>query len=271
MRYGKFKDFADYENLLRKFRKKSSLTNNYMLSDEIAYYISINKLFYHLSEYNAAILLEKETCFRVYYYINDLAERFIFSPEFNYAIEILYRGDLFYPKEEISYWQNCGFVPNLIRDFYIAKYSDMQLVEPNMNGVTIEYASTIDDVLYAMRLFNNSFDPYTGDYLDESLAPIFLEKRNLLLAYCDGLRKGACHFYEKNKVIYLGHLSVEISSRGKKIGTLLMNTLINSTVVNDRSRYALWVQRQNESAIKLYQNIGYKYNNKSTISLLNLK
>jgi GNAT superfamily N-acetyltransferase len=271
MAYNRIRDLNDYEALVQNYRNKGVLTNNYMLTDEVVCYISMNKLFYHHTEHNAVILLEKETCFRVYYYINDLAEKIFLSSDYSYAIEILYRGDSFYPEKEALYWQDCGFTPHFIRDFYVAKYSDIRLVKRETYDVSIQYASTLDDVLYAIRLFNRLFDSYTGDYLDESLAPSLLQGRNILLAYCGGMRKGACHFYEKNKVIYLGHLAVEADARGKKIGSLLMNTMIDATAVDDKSRYALWVQRQNEGAIKLYQAIGYKYNNKSTISLLNLK
>lgn len=271
MAYQEFKNIDEYKDFCGKFKRKETCSNNYMLPDEVNELIIQHRLFYHSSEHNAFVLVEKDTCLRIYYYINEWSEPILFSADFSYAIEILYRGEKFYPEKEIAYWGNNGFSLHLVRDFYTARYADMQLPQLNIDDVVVKQAATLEDVLYAIRLFNSSFDSYTGDYIDESLASRLLEEQNIVIAYCKGIRKGACHFYEKSKVVYLGHLSVEADARGKKMGALLMNALINLTATDDKSRYALWVQHQNENAIKLYQHIGYKYANKSTVSLLKLK
>ena len=40
---------------------------------------------------------------------------------------------------------------------------------------------------------------------------------------------------------------------------------------NNKVRFSLWVQQQNQTAINMYQKKGFRYVNKSTISMLKLK
>ena len=38
--------------------------------------------------------------------------------------------------------------------------------------------------------------------------------------------------------------------------------------VSDKTRFMLWVQRQNAPAVSLYEKIGFKHNGKSSLSLI---
>ena len=47
-----------------------------------------------------------------------------------------------------------------------------------------------------------------------------------------------------------------------------MEAFIERNHADEKSRYMLWVQRQNVPAVNMYQQKGFKYINKSTISLI---
>ena len=60
-------------------------------------------------------------------------------------------------------------------------------------------------------------------------------------------------------------------ARGKGVGKALVDAFVErnkNPEKMEKTRYQLWVQRQNEAAVKMYQNKGFKYINKSTISLI---
>ena len=61
--------------------------------------------------------------------------------------------------------------------------------------------------------------------------------------------------------------------RGQGVGQALLDTFVewNSNIepeLKPKSRYMLWVQAQNAAAVGMYQKKGFKYMNKSTISMI---
>lgn len=266
----KISSLEEYTQLFERFKRTGSISNNYLLPDELGYYINTGTISYVEEGENIFYLVKQETCYRVYYQLNNLQRLVEFAHDDNYAIEILYRGGKCYPSQEIDYWEKCGFQVNLVRDFYQGVYSSMDVAGIN-NEVEISLAKNEIDVLNAIELFNQSFDSYTGDYVDESLISMIYENKQLLVAYIGGQAVGFCHFYEKNKAVYLAHIVVNKNYRGRKIGYQLVVAMIKSNMKDPKTRYTLWVQQKNESAVKMYQSIGYKYAGKSTISLLKTK
>jgi len=47
-----------------------------------------------------------------------------------------------------------------------------------------------------------------------------------------------------------------------------VESFIEQNMESEKTRYQLWVQRQNEPAVNMYQSKGFKFINKSTISLI---
>lgn len=270
MIFDKIFSLKQYTQLFERFKRIGSISNNYLLPDELEYYINTGRISYVEEGENIFYLVKQETCYRVYYQLNNLQRLVEFAHDNNYAIEILYRGEKCYPLREIDYWEKCGFQVNLVRDFYQGVYSNMNVAGINTE-VEISLAKNEVDVLNAIELFNQSFDSYTGDYVDESLTSMIYENKQLLVAYIDGRAVGFCHFYEKNKAVYLAHIVVNKNYRGRKIGYQLVVAMIKSNMKDPKTRYTLWVQQKNESAVKMYQSVGYKYAGKSTISLLKTK
>ena len=50
-----------------------------------------------------------------------------------------------------------------------------------------------------------------------------------------------------------------------------VQNIIKENMNNNKVRFSLWVQQQNQTAINMYQKKGFRYVNKSTISMLKLK
>ena len=140
-------------------------------------------------------------------------------------------------------------------------------------GVITELANNIDQVKTACELFNASFDALSGDFIPESAYEGLLLSNSILIAW-DIEKKtiyGALHQVKEGSVNVIGHVAVIKEARGRGVGKALIDTFVEWNKNNEnteKTRYQLWVQRQNEAAVKMYQNKGFKYINKSTISLI---
>ena len=92
---------------------------------------------------------KKDKCFRVYYYINDTAEQMLFDIFDDFVLEILYRGEKYYPVNEIKYWEYCGFSTHLIRDQYETQYRDLRVESRATRDIYIDFATELEDALFA--------------------------------------------------------------------------------------------------------------------------
>lgn len=269
MKLNKVTDYTRYVNIVNEFKQVGTISNDY-LQAEVSNLIAQELLYEYCTTKNAFLFVEKEGFFRMYYYLNDLSQITCFD-DVELVIEILFRGDVSSVNSEITYFEKCGFKKNLIRDQYAGRYSDfVNPVKPK--GVVIQEASTLDEVQWACELFNSSFDKWSGDYISINKYPILLNNGDILLAKdLHGNLLGATQRELKKGIVNWAHLAVISSARGMGIGTLLMDAFIERNHVDDRTRYMMWVQRQNSTAIRMYQHKGFKYIGKSTISMVKLK
>lgn len=255
-----------YLDIVGRYAQKGCVTNDY-IQREVERLIEQGGLFESCGERNAFLLVRKAKCFRVYYYLNDFDEPHDFNGE-ELVTEILYRGEAFFPQQEIGYLERNGFEKNLVRDQYGAMYKDL-VIGNVIDGVMIDKAQNIDDVKKACMLFNASFDEYSGDYIPENNCQALLENGDVIIAEdINGTFLGALHQTLENRVAWVAHLAVVQEARGKGVGKALLDHFIKSNHANDRSRYMLWVQKQNTPAVKMYQKTGFKYMNKSTLSMI---
>lgn len=263
----KINSFEEYKRLVERYNRKGRFTNDY-LQNEVADLIINDRLFAICGQDNAVLLVQKDGFFRIYYYINN-PEELLALPESELVTEILFRGENA-PEAEVKWLADMGFKKNLVRDQYFAKYS--LLTQPILTErAKIETATTIEDVLWAIRLFNASFDKWSGDYIPEEQVPLLIQERAILIAKdLDGTRLGALHFEKRQGACWLNHVAVIPEARGKKIGRGLTEAYIEQGHVDDNSRYILWVQRQNTSAVTMYRNKGFAPMNKSTLSMIKL-
>lgn len=259
--------YEQYIQLVERFNRKGCITNNY-LQNEAADLIIHDRLFAIYGQDNALLLVQKDGFYRLYYYVNN-PDELLPLPESELVTEILFRGENA-PEAEVKMLEGMGFKKNLVRDQYFAKYAS--LTHPILiNGLKIETAPPIEDALWAIRLFNASFDKWSGDFVPESAAQFLIQESAILLAKdFDGNRLGALHFEKRQGVCWLNHVAVVPEARGKKIGRGLTEAYIEQGHVDDNSRYMLWVQRQNTSAVAMYRNKGFTPMNKSTLSMIKL-
>lgn len=261
------KTFDQYNQLVERYNRRGRITNDY-LQNEAADLIIHDRLFALCGQDNALLLVQKEGFCRVYYYINNTEELFA-MPERELVTEILFRGENA-PEAEVRWLEDLGFKKNLIRDQYFAKYASLT---PSVliNGLKIETAITVEDALWAIKLFNASFDKWSGDYISEVQAQLLIQEKAILIAKdLDGNRLGALQFEMRQGACWLNHVAVVPEARGKKIGRGLTEAYIEQGHVDDNSRYMLWVQRQNVSAVAMYRNKGFAPMNKSTLSMIKL-
>lgn len=263
----KIDSFEQYCQLVERYNRKGRFTNDY-LQNEAADLIIHDRLYSICGLDNTLLLVQKDGFSRVYYYINNPEEPLVL-PESELVTEILFRGENA-PEAEVQWLERIGFKKNLVRDQYFAKYAS--LMQPVLiEGVKIDIATTIDDVLWAIRLFNASFDKWSGDFIPEAEAQLLMQEKAILMATdSDGKRLGALHFEKRQGACWLNHVAVVPEARGKKIGRGLVEAYIEQGHVDDNSRYMLWVQRQNVSAVAMYRNKGFTPMNKSTLSMIKL-
>ena len=272
MKIEKIVDLSQVEQLLMQYKKRGGLTNNFLLPDGYKRLIQQQKLFYITSSSNLCFIEEKETCMRVYYHINNEDEHISFPEQLNFALEILYRGDNYYPSNDVIYWDSCGFRENLIRDLYEAKFEPKSFaISKGETCVEIKTAEKEEDIFYAKKLFDASFDAYTGDYLSIEEIKDLSENKQLYVAYYKSQKAGALHSYIHANKVWLGHLAVDNNFRGNHVGKALLNHFIDNYCRKGYNNFALWVQKANIPAVAMYKSAGFGYRNKSTLSMLKLK
>ena len=257
----------EYSALTEAYSAHKLYCNDYIQSgvDEL---IKANSLFEIYTEGNLYLFVKKAIGYRLYYYISDTSEVADFTNINNIVVETLYRGEKYYPQDEIEYLTKCGFEINLIRDQYCGLYKDLHIFDIP-SDISILNARDIEDVHYASTLFNNSFDTLSGDYITEAEYATLLGRNQMFIATDNqGNRLGALHQTIDKGVAWISHIAIEPESRGKGVGKLLVSDFIKRNYTTDKQRYMLWVQHQNKTAVSMYEKFGFKYLNKSTISLI---
>lgn len=263
-------NYIDYLAIVDRYGQKGVRSNDY-IQKEVADLIQHDALYVDCYEKNVFLFVKKVIGMRMYYYINDLDELADFGEYSDLVTEILFRGEL--PQTEIDYFLKCGFKINLVRDQYAGIYKDLAPNVALVSGVRIETAQNIEQVKTACELFNANFDAHSGDFIPESVYPELLNSGSILVAWDSDMTKikGALHQVKEGAVSVVGHVAVEKDARGQGIGKALVDTFVEwskNKENTEKTRYQLWVQRQNVAAVKMYQNKGFKYINKSTISLI---
>ncbi len=257
-----------YNEILTCYKRKDGKNNDYLQRD-IENLIATGLISEYCDESNAYLFVKKTIGYRLYYYLNDFTQIPDFNDVQDVVVEILYRGEEFYPTREIEFFRQSGFNINLIRDQYSGVYKDFSDINTTCCGFTVSYAETVADVKAACELFNATFDVLSGDYISEDEYNGLLASDSIFIAKdSDGNFLGALHQSFAGKVAVLSHIAVNPSARGRYIGKALLDKFIDANKAEGNGRFQLWVQQQNEAAVNMYRKKGFKYAAKSTISLI---
>lgn len=260
-------DIAQYESIVERYRRPGCLTNDY-LQARAEILIADGLLWAECHKHNAYLLERRPACHRLYYYLNDLEAADGGDFPGDMVTEILYRGEEHYPTNEVAFLERMGFVKNLIRDQYAAVYKDMA-VDDNACAVDVRLADNLDEVAWAAKMFNDTFDPYSGDFIPEGDYLALLENGQILVAMdMQGVKLGALHQTLERNVAWISHVAVLPQARGQHVGQALLDAFVECNHTSDKSRFMLWVQKQNSAAVAMYRKKGFKYLNKSTLSLI---
>lgn len=261
----------ELEDLLEEFSASFKWSNNYMLLEELQVYLQSEKLFLvQKSKESLVLLVRRDSFYRLYYQTNLLED--IQTIELNQAVvqELIYRGPKFYPQEEVEAWSKLGFEVYMGRDNYFLNSkglfsSDLENSE-DLSG--IKPIKDEADLLKVDEMIRTYLDLYTGDILTMEELRGFSVSSNLLGIYVENKLAGVVQGEFKNKVYWLGHMVVDVAYRGQRLSTKLLKAyLLRGLSLNCR-QFKLWVLQDNKPALGLYKKHGFKYLNKSTISLL---
>lgn len=263
----KVTDAIEALQLIEDLKRGYSLSNCFLMGAELERLSHEGLLWYEVDASNAFFLEDKGNCFRIHYIINDKDRKFPVVVDKPLMLEILFRGKDGEPKTEVAYWESQGFSRNLVRNNYAAKYSELRLQSSDYNH-NIHIAETIEDSQFAQSLFNNVFDPYSGDFINSDEIVKLLHDRKILIATSNGKAAAALHFYNVGKCAWIGHVAVLPKAQGRGLGSALVSEFIRENHVDDKSRYSLWVQSQNQAAVAMYGRFGFKYTGKSTLSMM---
>lgn len=245
-------------------------TNTYFFEDELKKLIDSNSLFFELFNNNLLIYkyVEEFNFYEVYYYLNDTTVPINIIDKKDFVMEIPYRGSKNFPFEIAEFWHNSGFSTHITRDL-------MGLVRPDTDGFILpnsEFEYTFVDNLSWVDLINQSikttFDRYTGDILSEAEVVSAIENKEVIGAFKEGELAGFLRFYSKNKVSWIGHLVVLPDYTSKGIGKSLVGHYLKIRSEQGFTNFQQWVVSNNDVALKMYTTFGFKYTNKSSISLL---
>lgn len=262
-------DISQYLDVVDRYRRERCVTNDY-LQNRAAHLVEQGLLYADCHEHNAYLFEQKESCSRMYYYLNNLAENDgINAPDGVVAVEILYRGEEHFPVAERDFLVSNGFSQHLIRDQYAATFKDLTPAGLGNGDVKVRHTSDIDEVDWACKLFNRTFDHYSGDFIPQQDCQALADDNRILIATdIEGNRLGALHQTIERNVAWISHVAVVPEARGRHAGQALLDAFVDNNHNSDKSRYMLWVQQQNAPAVAMYQKKGFKYINKSSLSLI---
>lgn len=260
-------DVAEYNNIADTYRRDGVLSNDYLQKD-VPYLVSNGVLYVDCYENNVFFFVLRDAGIRVYYYINNLNESVDFSNYSDLVVEILFRKDI--PYNELNFFVDKGFKQNLIRDQYSGLYKDLKLVNSIPSEFDVGAAISYVEVKEACELFNSTFDKLSGDFLPKIRYQELFDSGKILVVRDKTKHHllGALHQDKEGAVNILRHVAVVEQARGIGVGKAILNAFIESNHIDEKTRYMLWVQRQNKAAVNMYKNVGFKFLNKSTVSLI---
>jgi ribosomal protein S18 acetylase RimI-like enzyme len=121
-------------------------------------------------------------------------------------------------------------------------------------------------IIKFIKKYDDSFDPAISKQVDiEKYAEKVLSKGHFLGVIEDSKIEGLIGFYcndKENKCAYITYLAVGEGSRGKGIGSKLVNACNSKCSKEGMEKTRVQTSYDNASATKMYKKIGFRVENK---------
>jgi ribosomal protein S18 acetylase RimI-like enzyme len=265
------KDIDSYNYLLDKYTLKDTLTNNYLMAEQVSVLIENKNLTFIEGVRNLYFFVEHLNAIQIYCHLNDLVEQIELPIHLSFTMEIVYRGQLKRPLEALDFWNKNNFKTHLTRDNYSLVYKSKTEGVKTNSRINLSLAQTEEESGYIHQLFSKDLDKYTGDQKSFVEIKKYVSSGLILVARVENQLCGALQFEWKSNNCWLGHIVVDGQFRGQGIANALVDYYIETNKKTDQTRYQLWVIDDNLPAVNLYKRFGFIYAGKSTVSMLKLK
>lgn len=227
MRVEKFKSLEELE-ILKSY--EGSITNDYMNTS--LYEANIDRLYYIKGDMNFYVLIKREAYYKLYYYINDINEKF--DAQGTFVSELV-------SKEMDETLENMGF------ELYKTRVRLRLNHKEPYESSRVNYMDDADFIYHALQ----NFDEYSGERLDLDEVRERIEKK--LFIGIDG-----AGFIEFSTDIFkdsIEHFYIDPAKRGEGLGTEILRHYLGS--VSKKKRVNVWTDEVSR-AIKLYHKFGFK-------------
>lgn len=256
-----------YQEIVRRYNRKGCAANDY-IQLEVGSLIACGSLYEQCEADNAFLFVRKSVGFRMYYYLNDFSIMPILANE-NYEVELLHRTMAGVPEREVDYLLRLGFSKAQLRVQLAGAYAAMMPSVGKHTGFEVGFAHDEQEVEVAAELFNSLFDPLTGEHMNEDEYSELLNGRQVIVAKnADGVFLGAAHVRRAGRVTELVHLAVVPAARRHGVGRALCDYMVECCRDDEKSRFVLFTQADNEKALSLYQGKGFALTGKASLSIV---
>lgn len=256
-----------YQEIVRQYNRKGCVANDY-IQMEVASLIACGALYEQCEANNAFLFVRKSVGFRMYYYLNDFSSMPMLANE-NYEVELLHRTMVGVPEREVAYLLRLGFSKAQLRVQLAGVCSKMTPSVGKYVGFEVGFARDEQEVGAAAELFNSLFDPLTGEHVSVDEYSRLLNERQIIVARdADGAFLGAAHVRKAGRVTELVHLAVVPAARRRGVGRALCDYMVERCKDDEKSRFVLFTQADNEKALSLYQGKGFVLTGKASRSMV---
>ena len=261
----KINDLGHLSALISSYFKKGVLTNSFSMPGDYKRYIEEGLLYYNKLGSGIILLRHAGSHWRVYYYLNSLHQHSPLPQDKPSAMEIV-----FSPNSEaeriLSFWQDAGFNPYLFRKRMTVPSLAFQAVHPDTaeaGFAQVEHASAI------LELMENSFDKYLGCIPALNEIAERIQKQELICAWApDGKIAGVLEIGRKRNTYSVWHIVVAPQFRRSGLAKKMLAYFNSHMVKDEKMKIELWVQEQNDSARRLYEDVGFQYDGWESVGLL---
>lgn len=227
MNVEKFNSIEELE-ILKSY--EGSITNDYMNTS--LYEANISRLYYIKGEANFYVLIKREGYYKLYYYINDINEKF--DAKGTFVSEVV-------SKEMDETLENMGFELHMTR---------VRLRLTHKEPYESKRVKYIDDAEFIYEALQ-SFDEYSGERLDLDEINERIEKK--LFIGIDGA--GFIEFSTDAFKDAIEHFYIDPAKRGEGLGSEILRHYLGC--VSKKKRVNVWTD-EGSRAIKLYHKHGFK-------------